>query len=98
MNCFISSCKMVLRAALGLCAGLIASLTAKVVQAEHKSKIYFDFVEAPPTLAARQRSANRIQCQIYLSIVELDGSLSIQDVRQNNRGKTSVYCKNSLPL
>jgi hypothetical protein len=26
-------------------AGLIASLTAKVVQAEDKSKIYFDFVE-----------------------------------------------------
>ncbi len=40
-----------LRAAHGLCARLIASLTAKVVQVEYKSKIYFDFVEAPPTLA-----------------------------------------------
>ena len=38
MNLFILVVKMVLGAALGHCAGLIASLTAKVVQDERNSK------------------------------------------------------------
>ena len=38
MNLFILSSEMVYGAALGHCAGLIASLTAKVVQAERNGK------------------------------------------------------------
>ena len=38
MNLFIFGCEMVMRTALGLCAGLIASLTAKVVQVEDNAK------------------------------------------------------------
>ena len=52
-----------LRVAHGLSARLIASLTAKVVQVEYKSKIYFDFVEAPPTLREANGSASRVQKQ-----------------------------------
>ena len=38
INLFILSYEMVLCAALGLCAGLIVSLAAKIVQAERNSK------------------------------------------------------------
>jgi hypothetical protein len=46
----------------------LPSPQGKVVQAERKNKINFDFPEAPPTFAARQRSASREEKQNIFSI------------------------------
>ena len=73
----------------------------KVVQAEDKSKIYFDFVEAQPTfMPSRKGSAAEDKSKIYFDFVEAQPTFipsrkgSATDERSKGRGQTwSLPCK-----